>query len=166
MINSYIFTSDWAIQAPVSRAEHAIIDIAKWHDWWLAVDDIRVLVENDSYVGSEFASTWRSRAGYGLRLRITITEYVPGSYIAFDSAGDLKGSGSWRFTSNSDNCTAMKIDWDVQPTKPWMRLLSPLLRPVFVYNHHLIMEDGERSLNRYLKNSPETSAPTPELLSR
>jgi hypothetical protein len=63
--------------------------------------------------------------------------------------GDLDGRGEWRFTQDGE---FVKIDyaWTVYVTKPWMVVLAPALRPVFVANHLWAMRRGLEGLEREL----------------
>jgi hypothetical protein len=40
--------------------------------------------------------------------------------------------------------------WDVAPERAWMRLLSPMLRPVFVWNHRSMMRNAGLAFSRML----------------
>jgi hypothetical protein len=40
--------------------------------------------------------------------------------------------------------------WRVQLRQRWMRLLAPLLAPVFRWNHDAVMRAGEAGLRRHL----------------
>ena len=54
--------------------------------------------------------------------------------------------------------TAVRYDWDVSPTRAWMRVLAPLLRPAFVWNHDWVMRQGETGLKRLFFNARATAA--------
>ena len=42
--------------------------------------------------------------------------------------------------------TAVLYEWHVQTTKRWMNLLGPVARPVFEYNHDVVMRWGGEGL--------------------
>ena len=65
------------------------------------------------------------------------------------AAGDLDGVGLWRLFEQ-DGVTAVLYDWDVTSTKRWMNTLAPLARPVFDYNHDVVMRWGGEGLARRL----------------
>ena len=48
----------------------------------------------------------------------------------------------------------MRYIWEVDTAKRWMNALAPLLRPLFVWNHHAIMRAGEAGLRRHLEATP------------
>lgn len=143
---NYNFTSVWHINSPLAQAEAAIQDVANWPRWWPSLTTVNIQKETTSLIGSEANLSWRAALGYMLQLQITITERKPGSKLAFTSEGDLTGGGEWLFVGKGSQ-TAMTINWRVSTTKPWMNLLAPLLKPVFIASHHKVMRDGEKGLN-------------------
>jgi hypothetical protein len=46
--------------------------------------------------------------------------------------------------------THVRYDWIVELTKPGMRLVAPIARPLFVRNHNVIMDRGSQDLERRL----------------
>jgi hypothetical protein len=66
-----------------------------------------------------------------------------------DAVGELEGTGIWRLFEQN-GVTAVVYDWDVATTKRWMQLLAPVARPVFEYNHDVVMRWGGEGLARRL----------------
>ena len=60
-----------------------------------------------------------------------------------------RGRGVWRLYEDL-GVTAVVYDWQVATTKRWMNLLSPIARPVFEYNHDVVMRWGGEGLARRL----------------
>jgi hypothetical protein len=46
--------------------------------------------------------------------------------------------------------SAVRFDWVVSPRVAWMRALSPVARPLFVWNHRALMREGGEALARRL----------------
>jgi hypothetical protein len=63
--------------------------------------------------------------------------------------GELNGTGRWQL-SQEGSVTTVRCDWNVSPSKSWMNLLSPVARPIFAWNHGVLMNEGGRSLARLL----------------
>ena len=55
--------------------------------------------------------------------------------------GRVEGEGRWEVAEVAGGA-AVRFDWRVRPRPAWMRLLSPLARPVFVWNHAALMREG------------------------
>ena len=73
----------------------------------------------------------------------------PPRSMAGTARGELEGRGHWRLFEQ-DGVTAVVYDWQVATTKRWMNLLAPLARPVFDYNHDVVMGWGGEGLARRL----------------
>ena len=63
--------------------------------------------------------------------------------------GELQGRGLWQLSIESDE-TIVRYDWNVETTKRWMNLLSPVARPLFEWNHNVVMGWGAEGLERRL----------------
>jgi hypothetical protein len=147
---AYTFRSIWHISAPLATVEKVIEDVENWPIWWKGLKSAQVISLEHTLLGSQAEMVWQGSGGYYLRLTLTITSYQKGKKISFDSTGDLKGSGSWSFMKQQDS-TIMEILWDVSTTKSWMNFFAPLLRPIFIKNHSILMARGESGLQSLFK---------------
>ena len=77
------------------------------------------------------------------------TRVEPISVIEGRAIGELQGTGRWHF-SNDGQITTARYDWKVQTTKAWMNYLTPIARPVFSWNHDVVMGWGGAGLARRL----------------
>ena len=66
-----------------------------------------------------------------------------------EATGALAGQGHWRLFEQ-DGVTAVTYEWNVRTTETWMNLLAPVARPVFAYNHDVVMRWGGEGLARRL----------------
>ena len=146
----YNFHDEWDINVPLETAWVLASDPSKWQQWWPGLKNVIITDQKSNVVGSRASLMWRSKTGYKLKHAVTITSIQPRSNIKFNSEGDLKGSGIWKFI-NQGNQTHMVIDWHVQTTKVWMNVLAPLLRPIFINNHSALMKRGEAGLNAHVE---------------
>jgi hypothetical protein len=46
--------------------------------------------------------------------------------------------------------TAVLYEWHVETSKRWMKALAPVAKPVFAYNHNVVMSWGGEGLARRL----------------
>ena len=67
------------------------------------------------------------------------------------ASGDFDGSGEWTIHAVDPSLTEATYVWAITATKPLLKYLSPLLRPLFEWNHRWAMSRGEESLREELK---------------
>jgi hypothetical protein len=65
------------------------------------------------------------------------------------ASGALVGDGHWRLFEQN-GVTAVTYEWNVRTTKAWMNMIGPLARPLFAYNHDVVMRWGGEGLARRL----------------
>ncbi|MES1258209.1 MAG: polyketide cyclase, partial [Acidobacteriota bacterium] len=82
---------------------------------------------------------------YRLRWEAVTTESRRPNRIALRATGDLEGRGIWSILQDGA-FTDVTFDWKLTAGKPFLRWLSPVLRPVFEANHRWAMQQGEKSL--------------------
>jgi hypothetical protein len=92
---------------------------------------------------------WRSRIPYQLEFDFTVRELEEPRSMSGEATGALAGTGHWRLFEQ-DGITAVTYEWDVRTTKRWMNLIAPVARPVFAYNHDVVMRWGGEGLARRL----------------
>lgn len=64
-------------------------------------------------------------------------------------SGDLEGFSSWTVTPEDSGCRLI-YEQHVEVTKRLLQLLAPVARPLFRFNHRLMMSRGEKGLRSYL----------------
>jgi hypothetical protein len=64
--------------------------------------------------------------------------------------GDLVGCGVWTLVQDGTDVLAT-YDWRVRAEEPWLRRLSPVLKPLFAWNHRWAMAKGEAGLRREME---------------
>jgi hypothetical protein len=133
-----------------AAAWEVLQDPLRWPEWWRGVVRVIELDGGDGRrVGSSYRIAWRSRIPYELEFDFTVARVDPPCCMAGTATGELEGTGVWRLFEQGD-MTAVVYDWDVATAKRWMRALAPLARPVFEYNHDVVMRWGGEGLARRL----------------
>jgi hypothetical protein len=100
--------------------------------------------------------TWRSRLPYRLTFVMETTHIEPVVRIEGRAKGELEGIGCWHL-SHDGQATHVRYDWSVEANKPWMRWLAPIARPLFEWNHDVVMEWGRQGLLKRLGCDPQLS---------
>jgi uncharacterized membrane protein len=138
--------SVWKIEAPLPPVWDSIYHFEDWPAWWKGVEQVEILEPGDSNrVGLHSRQIWKSKLPYKLRFETTVSRMEPMSLIEVQSAGELEGTGLMRFARDGST-TIFQVDWTVATTKPWMTIMTPILRPAFAWNHNTIMDWGAACL--------------------
>jgi uncharacterized protein YndB with AHSA1/START domain len=146
----YRFLTSWLIESSRDDVWEVLEDPLRWPEWWRGVARVSELDGGDEQrVGSRYRIAWRSRVPYELEFDFTVLRLERGRLMEGEAAGDLQGSGCWRLFEE-DGVTAVLYDWDVSGAKRWMNVLGPVARPVFEYNHDVVMRWGGEGLARRL----------------
>ena len=145
----YSFLSTWILDAPRDDVWNAIYAVERWPEWWRGVREVELLEEGDADgVGALYRHDWRSVIPYPVRFEARITRIEPRDLIEADAHGELAGTGRWRFFGDRE--TTVTYEWNVRTTKPWMNFAAPLARPIFRWNHNVVMHQGGEGLARLL----------------
>ena len=149
-VAAYRFLTTWLLDAPLEPIWKEIEDAERWPEWWrgvLRADKVRAGDEDG--VGMIVDTVWRSAVPYAVRFRGEVVRNEPPHEIALNATGELNGTGTWRFFT-TEELTAVTYDWDVRTSRAWMNAAAPVARPVFAWNHHVIMRWGGEGLARRL----------------
>jgi hypothetical protein len=108
------------------------------------VERVTVLEPDERY-----RIAWRSRIPYALEFEFAVRDLDEPHSMTGDAHGELTGTGHWRLFEQ-DGITAVTYEWNVRTTKGWMNALAPVAKPVFEYNHNVVMRWGGEGLARRL----------------
>jgi hypothetical protein len=145
-MTKYSFATDWSFAAPVERVWDAITHPLEWPDWWPGVEKVdEVEPGGEDGLGGVHRSTWRSALPYRLTFDSRVARVERFGIYEVEAIGQLQGHGLWTFSS-AGAVTRVRYDWNVIATKWWMRFLTPVARPLFRWNHDVIMRWGQEGL--------------------
>jgi uncharacterized protein YndB with AHSA1/START domain len=146
----YEFLTTWCVAAPIERVWDVLYESERWPEWWRGVERVRVLEPGDAdRVGELSRYTWKSRLPYRLEFDMRTTRVERPHLVEGSAQGELAGQGRWRLFAGDDT-TAVTYEWQVETTERWMNLLAPFARPVFAWNHDVVMRNGGAGLARRL----------------
>jgi hypothetical protein len=63
--------------------------------------------------------------------------------------GELEGTGEWTFRQE-DGIISITYNWNIITTKNWMNTFAFILKPVFKFNHDVVMYWGGKGLAKKL----------------
>src|SRR5579859_3261416 len=144
----YDFLSTWRFDdTRITEVADILEDTASLPRWWPDLfREVTIEKRGTGHgLGEVARCACRARLPYTLRFTYTCVEerYPYGSTI--DSTGDLVGRGIWRLAQR-DRGVDVEYSWRVRLEKPFLRLLSPLLRPLLAANHEWSMRRGEAGM--------------------
>jgi uncharacterized protein YndB with AHSA1/START domain len=146
----YRFVTSWEIGAPPERVWEAIERPERWAEWWPGLEEVRELEPGDELgQGALEEFVFKSFLPYTLSFKGVIAEVDPPKTIEIRTTGELEGSGRYELSATPAGSRA-RLTWTVRTNKPWMNLLAPLARPVFVWNHDRLMSAGAGGLQSRL----------------
>ena len=157
--NHYHFVTQWRVEGTCGEVADVLGDPLRLPVWWpsvyLKVDEIEP-AKGANGIGRRVRLLTKGWLPYTLRWDLVVLDstYPHGTSIA--AIGDFEGTGVWTFRQDGD-VVNITYDWQVRATKPLLRNLSSLLRPLFEANHRWAMAQGEQSLALELARRRATS---------
>lgn len=141
----------WYLDAPIEKVWERLRDADTWPLWWPSVIRVEPLKGGGADgIGTIRRLHWKTALPYAVRFDVEVVGIEPLARIEGRARGELEGVGVW--TLRRESCgTVARYDWRVEVTKAWMRTLAPILRPVFAWNHAVVMRRGEAGLARLLR---------------
>ena len=150
MHRRYALTTQWLLDAPIDRIWAALVAAEEWPRWWRYVDSVVPVEAGDADgIGAVRRYTWSSRLRYRLTFDMRTTALAPPTFLEGVAQGELNGRGRWHLDALARG-TCVRYEWRVTTGRRWMSVLSPLLAPVFEWNHDEVMAEGGRGLARHL----------------
>ncbi|WP_298459620.1 SRPBCC family protein [uncultured Cellulomonas sp.] len=149
------FVSSWHLPGTAQDAWDAVVEHPEqWPSWWPAVQSAQVVeTGDDDGVGRRSRYRLRAPLGYRLAVWTRITQAEPPRLVVVDVAGQLAGTGRWELVPEPGG-VRVDQEWEVAPTRRWMRLLAPVATPAFRWSHDRAARRGEQGLARWLAAGP------------
>ncbi len=155
----YAFVTVWQFRAPIRAVWEEIYHSERWHAWWKGLEPVQELEPGDARgVGSLRRFAWRGALPYTMTVAMRVTRVEPLVALEGTATGDLEGRGLWQFACR-DGLTTTRYEWTVRTTARWMNQTAMLARPVFRWNHDVIMRRGKQGLQRLLESPAGAGKP-------
>lgn len=150
MPENYSFTTNWYVKAPLEQVWEAIYKSEDWPQWWKGVVSVKETEKGDERgIGSIREYRIKSPMHYTLFFRLLLTDREEYKYLSGNASGELEGVGAWHFSREGDQ-THVQCEWNVHTNIKWMNSFAFLLKPVFRFNHSMVMKWGAKSLAKKL----------------
>jgi len=141
-MTQFVLVSDWHFTHPLARVWALVEDVEHWPGWWPAVKRVETVRTGDETgLGAVRRITWGTALPYTLTFDVEVTQIEHHDCIEGRAHGAIEGTGLWNFHEEPEG-THVRYLWRVDVTKGWMKLLAPVLAPVFAWNHNKAMCRG------------------------
>ncbi|TPO07151.1 SRPBCC family protein [Mesorhizobium sp. B1-1-5] len=150
--NVFRFDESWDIPEGTPQEVWDVLSDAEllplwWGDAYKEVEPLDR--KGKGVVGARARARARGALPYELNFIIEAAELEPGRLVVVKTFGDF--DGLWRAElSPSGRGTHVDLTWQVTVERPILKLLAPILRPAFAWNHRWTTPRGEAGLRRYL----------------
>lgn len=132
----YHFVTQWKIQGQASKIFDILKDGESYACWW------KPAYLKTEKTGPQKVHAWvKAKLPYVLDFETELMREIPDRQIELKATGELSGQGLWTLKPEGPS-TIVTFHWDVTVTKPWMKRLSFLLKPIFRWNHDWVMKTG------------------------
>jgi hypothetical protein len=95
---------------------------------------------------------FKGRLPYTLKTSSKIVVFDPPSHFQVDVVGDLTGTGKWTIAPDDRGKVHVRFDWIVHADRPLLRYLTPILRPIFRWNHNWSVARAREGLEPYARS--------------
>lgn len=150
--NAFRFQESWEIpNASVDEVYEVLSRGELLPLWWKGVylKAERLDGPGTPKIGERIRAKARGFLPYRLCFVIEAVELDRPYRVAVKTSGDF--DGRWTaILSSSHNGVHVDLIWEVNVLRPDLKLLAPLLRPAFAWNHRWTTLRGERGLREYL----------------
>ncbi len=152
MARTMILKSHWRVEATIEEVAELLGAVERLPEWWGDVYlGVEVLDEGgEDGLGRKVSFHSRGFLPYTLRWRGEIVVADRPRSWTIRAEGDLSGQGVWTLSQDGKKAD-IRYDWQVDVDKPVLRVLAPILAPLFAANHRWAMNKGEEGLRAELE---------------
>jgi hypothetical protein len=141
------------LKASLPQVWDVIYNSLEWPQWWHGVKKVDEIKPNDENgINGVRRYIWKSFLPYELTFTMRLSENNYLKHLKGISFGELEGQGEWIF-SEKNGIVHIQYNWNITTNKKWMNYLSFLLKPVFKFNHDIIMHWGAKGLANKLNST-------------
>jgi uncharacterized protein YndB with AHSA1/START domain len=131
----YVFKDEWDVRAPIGDVFAALSDSRTYPEWWTPTYVSVTAEPGDVGPGHVSHQRFKGSLPYTLSTTSTVTAWDPPRTLDVEVDGDLRGTGRWTLTEQGDGTVHVCFDWRVHGDRAFLRILTPVLRPLFRWNH-------------------------------
>jgi hypothetical protein len=149
MASEYLFIDEWDVDAPQDAVFDALADARTYPVWWTPIYR-EVDADGPPAIGCASRQRFKARLPYTLSTVSTIVRLEPPDEFEVQVVGDLRGTGVWKLKPAGGK-VHVRFDWRVHADRPLLRILTPVLRPLFRWNHNAAIKRAMAGLEPYAR---------------
>jgi uncharacterized protein YndB with AHSA1/START domain len=149
MASEYIFVDEWDVNAPQERVFDALADARTYPDWWTPTY-LEVNMDGPPEPGRVSRQRFKGKLPYVLETTTRVTRVNRPNLVEAEVDGDLRGRAMWTLTPRGGG-VHVRFDLRVYADRPFLRYLTPILRPLFRWNHKMAITYAVRNLEPYAR---------------
>jgi quercetin dioxygenase-like cupin family protein/uncharacterized protein YndB with AHSA1/START domain len=150
-LRPYLFVDEWDVAAPPEAVFDAVADSRSYPQWWRPVY-LDVQADGPAAPGSAASHHFKGRLPYHLHTRSRVVALDAPRTVTAEVDGDLRGRGTWTLTPTATG-THVRFDWQVHADRRLLKALTPVLRPVFRWNHNWAIARAMEGLEPYAQRA-------------
>lgn len=150
--HQYRFEEQWFIPALATDVYEVLSNPCLLCEWWKGVYLQLAPLQpgSEAKVGNRYEAEARGFLPYHLRFVMETAILEPPRRVGVTMLGDL--TGCWTAALKEEvRGTRIMIEQICTADRWFLRLLSPVLKPLFAWNHRWTTPLGERGLTEYLR---------------
>lgn len=146
----YRFESEWILTADIEAVFELLVRSDDFSVWWPSVRKSRLIEEGEpNGVGRRAGYSLKSPLLYSMRFETKTIEVDRPRRIHGLIRGDLVGTGTY-LLERVDQGTRVGFSWHVATARTWMNWVAPAAKPLFVWAHHRLMQEGCKAMARHM----------------
>jgi uncharacterized protein YndB with AHSA1/START domain len=149
MASEYIFVDEWDVDAPQEAVFDALADGRTYPDWWTPTY-LEAETDGPPEPGRVARHRFKGKLPYVLETTTRLTCVDRPDRVEADVDGDLRGRAMWTLTPRGSK-VHVRFDFRVFADRPFLRYLTPILRPLFRWNHKQAIAYAVRNLGPYAR---------------
>ena len=150
--NVFRFEERWELPGAKVRQVYDVLSRGELlPQWWKGVylEAEKLAPGGEPKVGDRVRVRARGFLPYELNFIVEAVELEPERRVVVRTIGDFDGLWSAVLTQ-AESGVLVDLVWEVTVLRPILRLLAPLLRPAFAWNHRWTTPRGEKGLREYM----------------
>lgn len=157
MQHHYLFISSWTIGAPRDQLWDMTNEIEGIDCWNNVVFEKVEHGAGPDGIGDVFRCTFKTKMLFRLSIHLKVVDRRKPNQFTLEVEGPLAGIGTCYMEQTEDGqSTLLRCEWKVRLHQSGLRALNPVLRPVYIWSHDRVMDEGVQgvaeSLNATVSN--------------